>query len=372
MERALLSQRFGRGAARLAIGAPLDAPSLSRAARSPIAGEGVWVAMPVSACAALALLIGFFVAREDDATDFVTDPTVILADAWEIPLQAPLPAPDAPIEQDVSRDIAPIEARTEAPNDPIALAESTPPPAPAPPRLDLAALAMTSAPSVPERSADSAARPSVEARPAGLPTARSVTELALAVPRSDRAGSAPVLQASDPALAASAPRPDVARRTIAPALTQPPRKSERQQFLEALHAESDSTRSGVTAPRALPPVATPTSAAAREVRDATLALAGAEGWHAVPLDDLPDCQPAGRQDALKRRILRAAAERPTCHHAEGAYRFLETRNLNAFLMWSRSQPASSLAASGPRDACAVLERALRCLEGHSSKELEAR
>jgi len=108
------------------------------------------------------------------------------------------------------------------------------------------------------------------------------------------------------------------------------------------------------------------------VREATLELADAEGWFSVPLDALPDCRPAGRQDALKRRILRIAADRPQCAHAEGAYRFLETRNLNAFLMWSRSGNESPSPTSEPRDACVVLERALRCLEDTTSKELEAR
>jgi hypothetical protein len=85
------------------------------------------------------------------------------------------------------------------------------------------------------------------------------------------------------------------------------------------------------------------------------------GWEEVPLDALPDCSPPGRQDQLKQQILRRSAGRPVCAHPQGRYRFVETRNLGSFLMWTNSTPSAAHRANAPRDACEVLEAALHCL-----------
>ena len=90
------------------------------------------------------------------------------------------------------------------------------------------------------------------------------------------------------------------------------------------------------------------------------------GWQQVPLDALPDCSPAGRQDELKRRILRAAPYGQTCTDRNGSFRFVETSNLGAFLMWSRTNPEAFSRLGRDRDACVVLERALRCLSQSSN------
>lgn len=97
-----------------------------------------------------------------------------------------------------------------------------------------------------------------------------------------------------------------------------------------------------------------------------------ERWDEVPLDDLPDCTPSGRQDALKQQILRAVPFHRECSHPEGRYRFVQTRNLNAFLMWSHPNPDAPARRDGDRDACDVLEGALRCLVDASNEELSIR
>ena len=96
------------------------------------------------------------------------------------------------------------------------------------------------------------------------------------------------------------------------------------------------------------------------------------GWQEVPLDELPDCTPPGRQDLLKKRILLAAPSERACSNRDGSYRFLETRNLGAFLMWSRANPDRPANRKTIRDACDVLEQALRCLDESSTKEFNPR
>jgi hypothetical protein len=97
-----------------------------------------------------------------------------------------------------------------------------------------------------------------------------------------------------------------------------------------------------------------------------------DGWQEVPLGELPDCVPAGRQDVLKKRILLAASLQRECSHASGSFRFVETRTLGAFLMWSRPNPGPSAGQPRDRDACDVLERALVCLGDRSSEESSSR
>ncbi len=362
-----MHRRFGRGAARLPLGTPIEAEPLSRAALTPTGGERFWSLAPGLGCLALAALVGTLASRVTEAPLPVEAPTVIVADAWDVP-------PDPVVVPPRVARKAPTPPPTKIPTpdrEPAPALPETRPEAPVP--FDPRVLTANRAPSIPETVAPAAPALAAPSRPGGLPTSRALADLALAVPRIPRAGGVP----GD---ATEAPRnvPDLARPTApthartADAAPGWDAMQERRAFLAGLEEGDDGATGSLPAERALPAVATPTSAAARAVRDAALDQLHAEGWEAVPLEDLPDCQPAGRQDALKRRILLAAAGRPTCTHAEGAYRFLETRNLNAFLMGARTHDTPTRTTSGPRDACEVLERALRCLEGTPSKEIEAR
>lgn len=359
-----MHRRFGRGVARLALGTPIEIESLSSAAQAPIRGERFWAIAPGVACLALAGLVGLLASNVAMPPIPLESPTVIVADAWDVP---PEPLTSAPPPAIVRTDPTPAKLREPAPEAPEAPPETAAP-------FDPRTLTANRAPAIPETASAPSPALAMPSRPAGLPTHRALTDLALAVPRSPRAapsladltnGPRPLAESARP----TAPRPARQAEGEAPAWDA---MRERRAFLAGLETESHATPNPAVLERALPAVATPTSAAARAVRAAALDQLHAEGWDAVPLEDLPDCHPAGRQDALKRRILLAAADRPTCTHAEGAYRFLETRNLNAFLMGARTHDTPTRTTSGPRNACEVLERALRCLEGTPSKEIEPR
>lgn len=391
MERHRVHPRFGHGAARLAIGTPPEATSLSGLARAPITGERAASLLPAATCAALVVGIALLTSLVTAPDASSPTPTLIVTRAWEAPpspaLAQPAPLPPREVAKRApAPDVAPstVAQRTptpgpkvEAPSAPATGPKVEAPSAPAPRPFDPRSLVTSTAPSLPSLEASSPSRSTkiAAARPLGLPTAPRVADLALAVPRSDRTGRAPTAPTATPnTVAAATPRPRAASALPKASLEVASTSSgdaERRAFLASLEAGAASADRPVAAPTALPPVAT-SNAAAHAVREAALSGLAAEGWRAVPLEDLPDCRPAGRQDALKREILRASVGRASCSHPGGAYRFLETRNLNAFLMWSRTHPEAELAASGPRDACVVLERALRCLTGTPSKELEAR
>jgi hypothetical protein len=103
----------------------------------------------------------------------------------------------------------------------------------------------------------------------------------------------------------------------------------------------DYQRTGVTAP--------PTQAA-RSEPNAKL--------RGVPLGSLAACRSDRLEDDLKQKVLAAVRNREECESAAGHYRFVETKNLNAFLMWIERAPGR---AEG--DRCAELSFALKCLSG---------
>jgi len=62
------------------------------------------------------------------------------------------------------------------------------------------------------------------------------------------------------------------------------------------------------------------------------------------------------EDTLKQRVIAAAGSTAECTSAAGRYRFVETKNLNAFLMWVERAETRKEA-----DRCAELALALSCL-----------
>jgi hypothetical protein len=78
----------------------------------------------------------------------------------------------------------------------------------------------------------------------------------------------------------------------------------------------------------------------------------------VPLGSLAACRTDRLEDDLKQKVLAAVRNREECESAAGRYRFVETKNLNAFLMWIERAPGR---AEG--DRCAELSFALACLRG---------
>ncbi|MBM4385171.1 MAG: hypothetical protein FJ091_17605 [Deltaproteobacteria bacterium] len=67
---------------------------------------------------------------------------------------------------------------------------------------------------------------------------------------------------------------------------------------------------------------------------------GAQGENlaAVPLGSLAACATDREEDERKMAVLGAVRGRTECSSAAGRYRFVETKNLNAFLMWIERAP----------------------------------
>ena len=81
-----------------------------------------------------------------------------------------------------------------------------------------------------------------------------------------------------------------------------------------------------------------------------------EGIPGVPLGSLAACIDDRQEVALKQRIVARARDRGSCESRAGRYHFVETKNVNAFLM--RIERASGRRVG---DRCAELTLALDCL-----------
>jgi len=87
----------------------------------------------------------------------------------------------------------------------------------------------------------------------------------------------------------------------------------------------------------------------------TRARAGA-GVAGIPLGSLAACLTDRQENELKLEVLSVLAGRRECSSHAGRYRFVETRNLAAFLMWIERTPSRAQA-----DRCVELRLALECL-----------
>lgn len=76
----------------------------------------------------------------------------------------------------------------------------------------------------------------------------------------------------------------------------------------------------------------------------------------VPLGSLAACVSDAEEDRWKRRVLAQVGSRNRCSSRAGQYRFVETKNLNAFLIWVERAPGRDEV-----DRCAELALALDCL-----------
>ncbi|MCA9510550.1 MAG: hypothetical protein KC560_07600, partial [Myxococcales bacterium] len=97
------------------------------------------------------------------------------------------------------------------------------------------------------------------------------------------------------------------------------------------------------------PIAAPSAGPRRS--DAEEQLAG------VPLGSLAACVSDAREDALKQQVIAAVTTQKECVSEAGHYRFLQTKNLNSFLMFVERAPGR-----GESDRCVELRHALDCLE----------
>jgi hypothetical protein len=76
----------------------------------------------------------------------------------------------------------------------------------------------------------------------------------------------------------------------------------------------------------------------------------------VPLASLAVCVSEREEDALKRKLVAAVKAQRECVSRAGTYRFVETKNLNAFLMTIERAPSRREA-----DRCVELRYALECI-----------
>ncbi len=377
-----VKRRFGYGVARLALSTPAGGRSLSVVARTATGREAIFAAMPTLLCTAIALLLALTVQLES-SNSLDSQPlaraTQNFAPQIEIELwsSAALAAPE---EVHLSVAIAkPRSAPTTLPAPHTHPEPSNPEPATPKrePRFDPTSVAMrrVDSPSTnikkPDPSVDyshASLRPRLRATNFGTDQPEQIAS-ALGVLKPPSASTRNALSAIE---AGASRRPNAkAGQTRAPAMAGLNRSDNGRKYLAA----RASYRSiGPSAPQIdrIPAVSAAgmasANAIAREVRDELGQATYRSNWREVPLAELPDCSPPGRQDLLKKRILLAAPFERECSHQDGSYRFIETRNLGAFLMWSRPNPDRSAGQPRTLDVCDVLERALRCLDGSPIEE----
>ena len=77
----------------------------------------------------------------------------------------------------------------------------------------------------------------------------------------------------------------------------------------------------------------------------------------MPLGSLAACVSDAEEDRWTRRVLSVVGGREVCTSEAGTYRFVETKNRNAFLMWVERAPGRAKA-----DRCAELALAVDCIE----------
>ncbi len=392
MIRDPIRRRFGKGAARLRVGLPAEAERLSALSRSPIRYERRLILVPLATAALIAWLLATSpilrppsAPERDDAIQVVLETPVVpeaipplepprSAPRREAPRQSPAPSA-APARSLADRRPLPSMRPPDVPT------KRTPDPAPfdpstlttRAPRVAAAGILPGSAAAAPRAATPPGAYAAPSAMPAGLANAARAPIAAAELPASSADATAALARAAQgarPGIGATAAGPSTDLVAAAHAGDR-----DRGAQLAALERETRGARQRAAGTASDGPRPDVSARGASDPRPA-LAAHGAsassgtalDGWQEVPLDELPDCSPPGRQDLLKKRILLAAALQQECSHPDGSYRFVESRSLGAFLMWSRPNPDRRAGQPRDRDACDVLERALACLGDRSSQE----
>src|SRR5262245_57038911 len=101
-------------------------------------------------------------------------------------------------------------------------------------------------------------------------------------------------------------------------------------------------------------------------REETAAPAPKQAFQGVPLGSLAACVSDREEDGLKLQVMKAAGTRTSCSSRAGNYRFVETKNLNAFLMWIERNPSRKAA-----DRCIELKLALACLAASANRRTDS-
>ncbi len=170
------------------------------------------------------------------------------------------------------------------------------------------------------------------------------------MPKLDTALAAPAyIASSSPATRARRSLPSEAPRPM-------PTLSARELALPA------AGRSSAPAVPASPASSTSRSTRAPAARSAKRSGRRGRRLRGVPLGSLAACVSDREEEALKQRLIAAVTTQSECTSEAGRYRFLETRNLNAFLM-----TVERAASRAEADRCTELAYALDCVVGSTRR-----
>ena len=228
-------------------------------------------------------------------------------------------------------------------------------------------------PEAPRLAAPALSLPSEAATPRGFRVAA-----ASAAQPAQRPQAMPGLAAAPgPTLPASSrvrvdsPRPTRRARSVSPSLAAAPALAAPEQVQPSSRRENRNTPVSQARREPLPAASmgrvpagfVPAAVApARVVREGTSLPQGEAasdvGLVGVPLGKLSACVSDREEDRLKQAVVAAVTTQKECASRAGTYRFVETKNLNSFLMWI-DQPAGRVVG----DRCAELRYALECLQG---------
>jgi hypothetical protein len=302
-----------------------------------------------------------------------------------VPVQEPAPVVDPPIleeppipEEPVAR-VQPRPRPELPPAERVAKLDPPPPPPtpqprprPAPPKARPAVPALPAQPTPPPPPTPARARPDLPRpelprpdlridavaraeRPRPAPSATPARRSARPSPRSERPFD--VADVKVPALRAPATRERVSLPPApAPARSAPSLPARGDKPRLAMAAPPAPARRGVPRPAAAPRRAAPTPQPPASPSDPQPRLRG------VALGSLAACVSDRREDELKLKVMAARGNADECRSEAGRYRFVETRNLNAFLMWVERAPGRAEA-----DRCIELSLALECLASGSKR-----
>lgn len=361
MTNARLVAQYGFGAARLALPASPHASASSaaglRTALRELGSAGGLCALlrgGAFAGAAFALLLALasvFDEPSEREMVWLEPPAELLVEIASLAPDLPekLPPPEAALpEPELPPPAQPLVARAVDPA-PARLVSSVPPPAPeaartvrepvrpviAPEPLRVAALPLETvvAPRVaPRRAPPRAMRTLADlAAPLAPPLALAASpELSSRAPRRERAGESPRAASSRPQ-----------------ALV-PPRFAQASPGSASPAPSSGRALAPTPPPPASPSVATPASSKLQGVSLAALAA----------------CLSDREEDALRQRVVASVPRPEECTSEAGTWRFVETKNVNAFLLWVERSP---MRRAG--DRCEELTLALDCLARGMRREL---
>ena len=344
------------------------------------------VALGVSAWLAAALISGAL--RERDTTsglEIVMLETPPLPEPVVIPEPEPIVKPEPVVAPKPVVKPERVAARPPAPpphSEPAPIAKpapppmqiarpafpaAPPPPVPAPrvtapqPRVQVArpalpkpviAIDAVSAPAAPAETTPRASQqPQLALRPAAAPAPRPrpAPSFDLGAPASPGLSNESAAPVAAVRTASAAP---AAARATARSVARPPASL----ALPALSADAP-----IRDPGAEP---TPSRVAARDPAPANGVSRSKEPrLRGVALGSLASCVSDRDEDALKQQLVALVGEPAECLSAAGRYRFVETRNLNAFLLWVERAPARPEA-----DRCVELTHALDCVRKHGGRE----